>query len=70
MALTTQQVDNALTVVADSWPELRRCDVFRLLATTWPEMREELVAGIEFHRPDLVDEANDVIREMIAEGTY
>lgn len=54
----------ALSVVADSWEHLRRCDVNRLIEP-WDGWRLEILLGeIRRYRPDLLTEARDCAKEQ------
>lgn len=54
----------ALQVVADSWPELRKCDIYRLLDPWFKEDLDALVAAIRANRPDLSEEVDDCLEEQ------
>ena len=54
----------ALQVVADSWSELRKCDVYRLLDPWFKEDMNALVAEIRANRPDLSDEVDACLEEQ------
>lgn len=54
----------ALQVVADSWPELRKCDVYRLLDPWFKEDLGALVAAIRANRPDLSEEVDACLEEQ------
>lgn len=53
-----------LPVVADSIETLRRCDVYRLLEMISRHHRSGVVDQIAKSRPDLIDEAEDCLREL------
>lgn len=54
----------ALQVVADSWPELRKCDVYRLLDPWFKADLDALVAAIRANRPDLSEEVDACLEEQ------
>lgn len=55
--------DNALLLVADNWPLLRRCDVFRLLDENCG-YRDLMAAAIDAARPDLKAATNAAMLEL------
>lgn len=68
--ITDDCLDRVLPVVADSWEQLRGCDVYRLLNSINYESKESLgkATGIVMlKRPDLSDRIQEASREILLE---
>jgi hypothetical protein len=59
-------LDGMLKVVADSWEQLRCCDIFRLLDTTPEAHRAAMARRIKKQRPELAPEVDTVLSELDA----
>jgi hypothetical protein len=63
-------MDRVLPVVADSWEQLRRCDVYRLLDQIAYDDAKSIADARDFviaKRPDLKSQANEVCADLIEE---
>lgn len=54
--------DNFMKVAADSWGELRRSDVYRLLDEAWPDNTKAMADAIVKNRSDLKGEVENVLK--------
>lgn len=66
----TNTIEALLPVVADSWEQLRGCDVFRLLEEISNVAGAQLLVAASYvmeQRPDLSREVLDSIDELIGE---
>lgn len=61
--MTTEDVERMLPIVADSWTQLRRCDVYRLLSQFGAECRDAGTIVLTF-RPDLKKHVNDACEDI------
>jgi hypothetical protein len=70
--ITQDCIDRMLPIVADSWEQLRGCDVFRLLDSISYESRESLDNAARIivgKRPDLLDRVEDAASEIRCDRT-
>ena len=68
--ITQDCMDRVLPVVANSWEQLRRCDVYRLLDQIAYDDAKSIADARDFviaKRPDLKDEANEACCDLIEE---
>ena len=68
--ITPDCLDRMLPVVADSWEQLRGCDVYRLLNSIYYESLGGLYkAGdvVVAKRPDLAEAVAEAVRDIHAE---
>lgn len=56
--------ERSVLFVADSWALLRRCDVYRLFNSHDPDHWTPIYRALKRHRPDLVDEAREVMADL------
>jgi hypothetical protein len=59
----------AVKIAADSWATLRKCDVYRLFNSHDPKHWKPLRRVLVTERPDLAEEAEDVLDELDRELT-
>lgn len=59
-------LDQLIIIAADSINTLRKQDVYRVLDSN-PEHMKALANYISQHRPDLADEARDVLSELCSD---
>ena len=67
LVITQECIESVLPVVADSWSQLRRCDVYRLMSQIHYESYQSLTdAGhiITHKRSDLADEVRGCVAEI------
>lgn len=57
-------IDTHIKLVADSISEVRKCDVYRLLETAEEKDLLYVVNYIKAHRPDLVNEVDECLKEL------
>lgn len=65
--ITQDCLNRVLPVVADSWEQLRPCDVFRLLDSIYYESLSGLYAAgeiIKTKRPDLTKKVDEAVAEL------
>lgn len=65
--ITPDCIQTMLPIVADSWEQLRGCDVFRLLDQIVYDNEDSLEFAadvIRGHRPDLTEEIQDAVNEF------
>ena len=65
--ITKSYVDKVLPMVADSWQQLRKADVYRLLDQLheeYPDQLHEAGKIIKQQRPDLKHEVEDCLEEL------
>jgi len=70
MSTTPKDLEQLLPIVADSWEQLRACDVWRLLSALDFKSIQEIENAAEIvaiHRPDLASKARDEAGEIIEE---
>lgn len=61
--MTTEDVERMLPIVADSWTQLRQCDVYRLLSQFGADCRDAGAIVLTF-RPDLKKHVNDACKDI------
>jgi len=65
--MTLQDVERQLPIVADSWAQLRPCDLFRLLESFPPAGMRAGAAIVAAQRPDLAERVTLEAGELAAE---
>ena len=58
--MTPEQAETALHIAANTWAELRKCDVYRLIEV----YGSEYAIHITTNRPDLADECTECIADL------
>ena len=65
--MTTFNAEQAVSIAADSWPDLRRCDVYRLFDSHDPEHWTAIYRCLKQQRPDLAFEAREAMADLEAD---